>query len=171
MWIHTRSNGGIMLTASGFTVYLPGQPSVISLCSFSINCAVLDPGVAHISNTLWWDCTSISNGGIMLLNSIWFYSLYLPGQPSVISLCSISINCAVLDPGAAHISNTLWWDCTSISNGGIMLTASWRLMKPLSVSVMRNLWSFSRAGCLRMLCRVMLKPHASSSGNLMMNWR
>ena len=40
---------------------------------------------------------------------------------------------AVLEPGAAHMSSTLWWGLTSRSRGGIMLTASWRLMLPCSV--------------------------------------
>ena len=32
--------------------------------------------------------------------------------------------CAVLDPGAAHMSNTTWSECTSRSSGGIIDTAS-----------------------------------------------
>ncbi len=58
----------------------------------------------------------------------WFY---LQGTcPGADPSCKNSIICAVFEPGAAHMSRTLWWGFTSRKNGGIMLTASWREMWP-----------------------------------------
>lgn len=61
---------------------------------------------------------------------------------------------------------TLWCGLTSSSSGGIILTASCRLMLPQSVSDMRKLWRRKYASERRMSFRVNCSCHASPSGYL-----
>jgi len=79
---------------------------------------------------------------------------------SLPSSCSASTIWAVLEPGAAHMSSTEWPHCTSSSSGGIMDTASWRLMLPLAFSWIIHWWKALSCGDLRISGRGMLKTQA-----------
>merc|ERR1719433_2670282 len=72
--------------------------------------------------------------------------------------------CAVFDPGAAHISRTLWCGLTLSTLGGIMETVSCREMLPDSVSDTRKLCSLKYASTRRISFRVRLICQAILSG-------
>ena len=60
-----------------------------------------------------------------------------------------SISCAVLEPGAAHMSSTKWCGFTSRNSGGSIDTASCREMLPTSVSCTSSCWKRLNSGDLR----------------------
>lgn len=156
------------------------EVSVSSAWRNSINWAVLEPGAAHMSNTCRRkEKTTRVTGGegdrVCLLYvsvhqlslDIWQNLLQIWALSLVFSLTCYRVRGGVVPcliwhtqgyirlvqiwspPPNTH-THTLWWGFTPSSRGGIMLTASWRLMFPCTQTgtVIQEWWLLPRSHSL-----------------------
>mmetsp|Transcript_160 Transcript_160/g.660 ORF Transcript_160/g.660 Transcript_160/m.660 type:complete len:287 (+) Transcript_160:509-1369(+) len=135
-----------------------GRPSTQRRPTMGKDCAscCVTSRLALFTRFVWWmsrwqRCTLTSLATTMPV-----------GSPS--PAWSFSRSWKVLEPGAAHMSSTLWCGWTSSSRGGIMDTASCRVMVPTSFS--RLMYSCSSANCgrRRSWWRLRLTCHARPPG-------